>query len=89
MGDTEVKTMLGEIRELKAKMDHLTQMFDRAAYGDGFARCSRHSVRLKHVEDSVELSHKRITGVKRGWIAALIAVASAVVSYVWSHVTKN
>lgn len=89
MGDTEVKSLIGELRQLSAKVDHLTEMFNRAAYGDGFARCSRHSVRLKHAEDSVELSHKRITDVKRGWIAALIAVVSAVVSYVWSHVTKN
>jgi hypothetical protein len=84
MGESEVSKLYGELRELNAKVDKLTEAFNHAAHGDGFNRCSRHSVRIKNVENSVELSHRRISGVKKWMVGALITIAAMAANHAWS-----
>lgn len=84
MSESEVSKLYGELREVNAKIDNLTNLFNRAAHGEGFNRCSKHSVRIKNVEASVELSHQRISGVKRWMVGALITIATMAANYAWS-----
>lgn len=84
MSDSDVRLLFTELRALTAKVDNLTDAFNHAAHGEGFHRCARHSERLKVVETSVELSHARISGVKKWMVSALIAMATMLVNYAWS-----
>lgn len=84
MSESEVSKLYGELREVNAKIDNLTTLFNQAAHGDGFVRCGRHSARLKQLESNVELAHSRITGVKKWLIAGLISIASMAVNYAWA-----
>lgn len=71
------------LKELGVKIDNLTELFNRAAYGDGFTRCAGHGERLKHVEESVGLCHARIGGVKKWLAAGLVSVAGMLANFVW------
>lgn len=84
MGDNEMNRLYTELKELGVKMDNLTELFNRAAYGDGFTRCATQANRLQHLEEGVELCHERISGVKKWLIAGLVSVMSLLANFVWN-----
>lgn len=84
MSSSEANVILAELKGVNVRLDNLEKKFDEAANGGGFRRCSNHSVRLKHVEDDVKLSHARISGIKKYVIGLLIGIASAAVKCAWS-----
>lgn len=84
MSDDEVRRLYAELKQLGVKIDNLTELFNRAAYGDGFTRCATQNSRLSHVEEGVELCHARISGVKKWLIAGLVSVVSLLANFVWN-----
>lgn len=78
-----------ELKELGVKIDHLTESFNRAAYGEGFARCAKHGNRLQHIEEGLELCHQRIGGVKKWLVAGLVSVISMLANFVWNIVRTS
>ncbi len=86
MSESEIGKLYGELKAVNAKIDHLTELFNRAAYGEGFVRCARHSNRLKHAEADIELCHGRVSGVKKWLVGAMGAVLAALAGVVWSLV---
>ncbi len=89
MSESEVAKLFGEVKELRAEIRSLTEAFNRAAYGEGFNRCSRNSNRIKHIEGGVELCHDRISGVKKWMIAGLVAAASALAGFAWDIIRSS
>lgn len=83
MSESEIAKLYGELQTLNAKLDHLAEAFNRFAYADGGPRCARHSNRIKHVEESAELCHTRISGVKKWIVAALVAAAGMLINFAW------
>ena len=86
MNDSDIAVLHGELKQLNTKLDHLTELFNRAAHGDGFIRCARQDSRLGHVETSLELCHARVSGMKRWLWAGVVAMATALINYVWERV---
>ena len=84
MSESEIGKLYGELKTVNAKIDHLTELFNRAAYGEGFVRCAKHSNRLKRAEDDVELCHSRISGVKKWLIGGIVALLSALTGVAWN-----
>lgn len=84
MGNDDSHRLHAELKELGVKIDNLTGLFNRAAYGDGFTRCANHGNRLQHLEEDVELCHQRISGVKKWLIAGLVSLISMLANFVWS-----
>ena len=84
MSESEIGKLYGELRAVNAKIDNLTELFNRAAYGEGFVRCARHSNRIKHTEDNVELCHGRISGVKKWLVGVVGAILAALAGVVWN-----
>ncbi len=80
----EESVLYAEIRQLGVKIDHLAELFNHAAHGDGFPRCAAHEGRIGRVEADVELCHSRVGGVKRWLVAALVSVASLLANIVWN-----
>ena len=84
MSENDSGRLYAELKELGVKIDNLSELFNRAAYGDGFTRCAKHDNRLHHVEENVELCHQRISGVKKWLIAGLVSLISMLASFVWN-----
>jgi hypothetical protein len=75
MSETEVKTLVGivsRLERLEAKIDNLTELYNKTSNGDGFPRCAKHATRLDHAEESLELCHARISGVKKWGFGARV-----------------
>lgn len=89
MSDDEVRRLYAELKQLGVKIDNLTELFNRAAYGDGFTRCATQNNRLGHVEEGVELCHARISGVKKWLIAGLVSVVSLLANFVWNIIQTS
>lgn len=83
MSDDEARALHGQLGELGVKIDLLTELFNRAAHEDGFARCAGHHERLKHVEEDMELCHSRISGLNKWLVAGLVSVVSMLANFVW------
>ena len=86
MSESDVSRLYGELQKVNTRLDNLTELFNHAAHGDGFTRCARHSGRLAAVEEKADLSHVRISGVKKWLLWVLVACASAMANYVWNVV---
>ena len=89
MSESDISKLFSELRALGIKVDNLASIVNQAAQGEGFTRCGKHSVRLKQVEGSVELSHFRISGVKKWVIGGLITVVTMVARWVFDGVAKK
>ena len=89
MSESDISKLFSELRALGIKVDNLAAIVDQAAHGEGFTRCGKHSVRLKQVEGSVELSHSRISGVKKWVVGGLITVVTMVARWVFDSVAKK
>lgn len=89
MPDDETRRLYAELKQLCVKIDHLTDLFNRAAYGDGFVRCANHGKRLDHVEEGLALCHGRISGVKKWLIAGLVSVVSLLANFVWNMIQAS
>lgn len=86
MSDNEAGKLYAELKQLGVKIDNLTELFNRAAYGDGFTRCATQANRLEHLEAGVALCHTRISAVKKWLIAGLVSVVSLLANFVWNIV---
>ncbi len=86
MSESECGRLCAELRELGVKIDNLTELFNRAAYGDGFTRCAAQASRLAHVEEGVALCHTRIGGVKKWLVAGLVSLVSVLANFLWNVV---
>ncbi len=89
MGEHDISSLYGELKAINAKIDNLTELYNRAAYGEGFARCARQADRLEHIESGLDLAHARISGVKKWLLAVMIAVLSALASFAWDMVSAS
>ena len=89
MGDGETGKLYAELKELGVKIDHLTDLFNRAAHGAGFPRCAAQNNRLHHLEEGVELCHARISGVKKWLIAGLVSLVSLLANFLWNLVQTS
>lgn len=89
MSEDESRRLYAELKELGVKIDNLTDLFNRAAYGDGFPRCAMQENRLSHMEEGLELCHARISGVKKWLIAGLVSVVSLLANFVWNVVQAS
>ena len=89
MSGDEIGVIYGKLETLNAKLDHLTDLFNRAAHGEGFVRCARHSARLKHAEESIALGHVRISGVKKWLLAALVGAAGVLANFAWDIIYSS
>lgn len=89
MSDGDVNTLYAEMKELGVKIDNLADLFNRAAYGEGFARCAAQNNRLLHMENDVKLCHARIGGVKKWLIAGLVSVVSLLANFVWNVIQAS
>lgn len=85
----EENVLYAELKQLGVKIDHLTELFNHAAHGDGFTRCAAHEGRIGRVEADVALCHRRIGGVKRWLAAALVSVVSVLANIVWNLVQSS
>ncbi len=86
MKEDDSRDLYAEIKQLGVKIDHLSESFNRAAYGDGFPRCAAQNSRLGHVEENLVLCHERIGTVKKWLIAGLAAAISLLANFVWNLV---
>lgn len=84
MSEIEVSRLYAELKELGVKIDNLTDLFNRAAYGDGFTRCAAQANRIQHMEEQVGLCHTRISGVKKWLVAGLVSIVSLLANVVWN-----
>ncbi len=84
MTEDDSRALYAEIKQLGVKIDHLSESFNRAAYGDGFPRCAAQNNRLGHVEENLVLCHERVGTVKKWLIAGLVAVISVLANFVWN-----
>ncbi len=90
MSDTEVKTLLGQLQTLTAKVDHIAELVNRIAYSsDGSPRCAGRGARIDHLERDVELCHARISGVKKWLIGVLVAAAGTLANYAWAIIQSS
>lgn len=89
MSDEESRRLYAELKQLGVKIDNLTELFNRAAYGDGFTRCATNDKRLGHVEEGVQLCHARISGVKKWLVAGLVSLVSLLANFVWNIVQTS
>ena len=89
MTDDEATVLYAELKQLGVKIDNLTELFNRAAYGEGFARCAAQNNRLRHVEEGVELCHERISGVKKWLIAGLVSLVSLLANLAWNMIQTS
>lgn len=80
MSDSEIARLHEELRVIRTKLD---------AIAEAFNRCGKHSVRLQHVEESVELAHSRISSVKNLLWGGLVALASGLVAFVWDMIKSS
>jgi hypothetical protein len=83
------ENLYAELKQLGVKIDHLTELFNHAAHGDGFPRCAGHGSRLRRVEADVELCHRRIGGVNKWLVAGLISIVSMLANVVWNLVQNT
>lgn len=83
MSDSEIAVLYGELKEIRAEIRALRDEVARA-YADGYPRCTRNTARIEHVEESFELCHGRISGIKRWMIAVLVAGASWAANTAWN-----
>lgn len=84
MSDTEVRTVIGQLQALTAKVDHISEVVNRIAYGEeGTPRCAGRLARINRMEQDIELCHTRISGVKKWMVAALAAAAGMLVNFAW------
>ena len=84
MGDNDANRFYAELKELGVKIDHLTDLFNHAAHGDGFPRCAANENRLRHVESGLDLCHSRISGVKKWLVAGLVSLVSLLANFLWN-----
>ena len=84
MSESDIAKLYGELKEIRAEIKNLSEAFNRAAYGDGFPRCTRNTNRIDHLEESVDLCHSRISGVKKWLVAGLVSVASMLANFAWN-----
>lgn len=89
MGDGEVNRLYAEPKELGVKIDNLTDLFNRAAYGDGFPRCAAQANRVRHLEEGVVLCHTRISGVKKWLVAGLVSMISLLANFAWNIIQSG
>lgn len=89
MDEPDMRRLYGELKELGAKLDNLTDLFNRAAYGDGFPRCARQDSRIANLADSVERCHDRVSGMKKWLWAGLVALAATSLNYVWERIKSQ
>lgn len=84
MSENEVGRLYAELKELGVKIDNLTDLFNRAAYGEGFTRCATQANRIHNLEDQIDLCHSRVSGVKKWLIAGLVSLISLLANFVWN-----
>lgn len=89
MSENDTARLYGELKAVNSKIDNLTELFNRAAYGEGFNRCARHSARLKQMEGNLELAHGRISGVKKWLIAGLVSLVSLLANFTWNMLQSS
>lgn len=89
MSDDEAGRLYAELKQLGVKIDNLTELFNHAAYGDGFTRCATQMSRIDHLESGVALCHCRISGVKKWLIAGLVSVVSLLANFAWNMIQGN
>lgn len=89
MTNEESRRLYAELKQLGVKIDNLTELFNRAAYGDGFTRCATNDRRLSHVEEGVRLCHGRVSAVKKWLVAGLVSVVSLLANFVWNIVRES
>lgn len=89
MNEDDFTRLYAELKQLGVKIDNLTKLFDRAAYGDGFARCAAQNNRLRHAEEGVTLCQERISGLKKWLVAGLVSVVSLLANFVWNVIQAS
>lgn len=89
MNADETAKLYAELKELGVKIDHLTELFNHAAYGGGFTRCATQANRMDHLEEQVALCHDRVSGVKKWLVAGVVSVASMLANVVWNLVHSS
>lgn len=89
MEENDTGKLYAQMKELSVKIDHLTELFNRAAYGEGFARCANHANRLRHAEEGIGLCHARIGGVKKWLAAALVSLVSMLANILWNMLRSH
>ncbi|MCC8181074.1 MAG: hypothetical protein LIP23_09230 [Planctomycetes bacterium] len=89
MESEDMVRLYGELQQVNLKIDHLTELFNQAAYGDGFPRCARQDDRIDHVVDSVALCHARVSAMKKWLWAGLVTVVTTLVNYLWERLRSS
>lgn len=89
MSENDIHALHVRMTSIDGKIDHLTEMFNRAAHGEGFHRCARHSGRLKRIEEGVELCHDRIGTVKKWLFSGLVGMASILANFAWDIIRTS
>ena len=89
MSENEVAKLYGELKEVNAKIDNLTELFNRASYGDGFTRCATEKQRVDHLEDGLELCNANISVLKKWMLAGLISILSVLANFAWDMVRSS
>ena len=77
MSDSEIARLYEELRGIRAKLDALAEALNRLG---------KHSVRLQHVEEKVELAHSRLSELKKLLWGGLVAAVSTVAAVVWDFI---
>ncbi len=78
MSESEVSELRADVRSISTKLDTLIQKFTESS--------SKHSQRLKHVEDDLKLAHTRISAVKKWIFGGVVGIASMLAKFAWSFV---
>lgn len=89
MSDDESARLYAELKQLGVKIDTLTELFNRASYGEGFPRCAAQNNRLDHVEESARLCHARIGGLNKWLVAGLVSVVSLLANFLWTVIQSS
>ncbi len=89
MPEDEVRLLYAELKQLGVKIDNLAELFRHAAHGDGFPRCAARESRLRHVENGLELCHRRVGGVKKWLVAGLVSLVSLLANIAWNMARES
>ena len=88
MGDNELAALEARLRSIDAKLDRIEIRMESFATANG-----RHSERLRHVEDGLQLCHERVSGVKKQeadavkrFIGILLGFCGATLAVIWSWI---